>query len=68
MLCILLFGSIQGISSSTQLLAKSSEETPVSSPLVPISLLGRSTGEEQNQKTITKADKVQAILKGIKQV
>ncbi|XP_027188982.1 uncharacterized protein [Cicer arietinum] len=57
----------QGISSSTQLLAKSSEETPVSSPLVPISLLGRSTGEEQNQKTITKADKVQAILKGIKQ-
>ncbi|CAL5207953.1 unnamed protein product [Lathyrus oleraceus] len=57
----------QGISSSTQLLKNSSEEAPVSSPLVPVSLLGSSKGEEQNQKPITKAEKVQAVLKKIKQ-
>ncbi|XP_050908206.1 54S ribosomal protein L22, mitochondrial [Lathyrus oleraceus] len=57
----------KGISSSTQLLKNSSEEAPVSSPLVPVSLLGSSKGEEQNQKPITKAEKVQAVLKKIKQ-
>lgn len=57
----------QGISSSTQLLANSSEETPVLSPLAPVSLLGSSEGEDQKQKAVTKAEKVQAVLKGIKQ-
>ena len=64
-ICVFQF---QGISSSTQLLKNSSEEAPVSSPLVPVSLLGSSKGEEQNQKPITKAEKVQAVLKKIKQV
>jgi len=50
------------------LLKNSSEEAPVSSPLVPVSSFGSSQGEEQNKKAITKADKVQAILKKIKQV
>ncbi|KAJ1389209.1 hypothetical protein SESBI_38483 [Sesbania bispinosa] len=64
----LLKGIKQGISSTTQLLANSSEETPVSSPLAPVLLLGSSKGEEQNQKAVTKAEKVQAVLKGIRQV
>ncbi|KAL2319466.1 hypothetical protein Fmac_028435 [Flemingia macrophylla] len=42
-------------------------KTPVSSPLVPVSLLGSSNGEDQKEKTITKVEKVQAVLKGIKQ-
>jgi hypothetical protein len=50
----------QGISSSTKFLNKTSEEAPVTSPLVPLSL-GSSKG-------VTKAEKVQAILKKIKQV
>jgi hypothetical protein len=58
----------QGISSSTLLLKNSTEEAPVSSPLVPISSFGSSKAEEQNQKAITKAEKVQAVLKKIKQV
>jgi large subunit ribosomal protein L22 len=57
----------QGISSSTLLLKNSTEEAPVSSPLVPISSFGSSKAEEQNQKAITKAEKVQAVLKKIKQ-
>ncbi|RDX83215.1 rplV [Mucuna pruriens] len=57
----------QGISSSTWLLANSSEETPVLSPLAPVSLLDSSKGEDQKQKAVTKKEKVQAILKGIKQ-
>ncbi|TKY65511.1 50S ribosomal protein L22 [Spatholobus suberectus] len=57
----------QGISSSAQLLANSSEETPVLSPLAPVSLLGSSKGEDQKQKAVTKPEKVQAVLKGIKQ-
>ncbi|KAL9315065.1 hypothetical protein ACSQ67_016066 [Phaseolus vulgaris] len=56
-----------GISSTTPLLANSSEETPVLSPLVPVSSLGSSKGEDQKQKAVTKPEKVQAILKGIKQ-
>ncbi|KAK7374200.1 hypothetical protein VNO80_07627 [Phaseolus coccineus] len=56
----------QGISSTT-FLANSSEETPVLSPLVPVSSLGSSKGEDQKQKAVTKPEKVQAILKGIKQ-
>jgi len=58
----------QGISSSAQLLANSSEETPVLSPLAPVSLLSSSKGEDQKQKVVTKPEKVQAILKAIKQV
>ncbi|XP_027930166.1 uncharacterized protein LOC114186307 [Vigna unguiculata] len=57
----------QGISSTAPLLANSSEETPVLSPLVPVSSLGSSKGEDQKQKAVTKPEKVQAILKGIKQ-
>ncbi|KAI4347335.1 hypothetical protein L6164_008153 [Bauhinia variegata] len=57
----------QGISSSTKLLANSSEETPVSSPLTPLSLLGTGKSEDQTQKQVTKPSKVQAVLKGIKQ-
>ncbi|KAK8466848.1 hypothetical protein PHAVU_008G172100, partial [Phaseolus vulgaris] len=57
-----------GISSTTPLLANSSEETPVLSPLVPVSSLGSSKGEDQKQKVVTKPEKVQAILKGIKQI
>ncbi|KAH1199687.1 50S ribosomal protein L22 [Glycine max] len=57
----------QGISSSAQLLANSSEETPVLSPLAPVSLLSSSKGEDQKQKVVTKPEKVQAILKAIKQ-
>lgn len=37
------------------------------SPLVPVSSLGSSKGEDQKQKAVTKPEKVQAILKGIKQ-
>ncbi|XP_020218548.1 uncharacterized protein LOC109801831 [Cajanus cajan] len=58
---------LRGISSSTWLLANSSEETPISSPLVPVSLLGSSKGEDQKQKAVTKPENVQAVLKGIKQ-
>ncbi|KAE9613816.1 putative ribosomal protein L22/L17 [Lupinus albus] len=61
---------LQGISTTTHLLASSSEpeQTPISSPLAPISLLGASKGEQdQNQKPLAKKDKVQAVLKGIKQ-
>ncbi|XP_061359201.1 uncharacterized protein LOC133303326 [Gastrolobium bilobum] len=57
----------QGISSSTQLLVDLSEKTAVSSPLVPVSFLGSTKGEDQKQKAVTKPEKVQAILKGIKQ-
>ncbi|KAK7340199.1 hypothetical protein VNO77_20896 [Canavalia gladiata] len=57
----------QGISSTTWLLANSSEEAPISSPLAPVPLLGSSKGEDQKQKAATKPEKVQAILKGIKQ-
>ncbi|KAL2658238.1 hypothetical protein AAZV13_03G010233 [Glycine max] len=46
--------------------ANSSEETPVLSPLVPVSLLGSSKGEDQKQKVVTKQVKVQAVLKAIK--
>ncbi|TKY60122.1 Disease resistance protein [Spatholobus suberectus] len=49
-----------GVSSSTRLLAKSSLETPVLSPLAPVSLLGSSKGETQNQKAVTKSKEVQA--------
>ncbi|XP_068484964.1 uncharacterized protein [Phaseolus vulgaris] len=62
----LLTSSEKGISSTT-FLANSPEETPVLSPLVPVSSLGSSKGEYQKQKAVTKPEKVQAILKRIKQ-
>ncbi|KAL0333564.1 UNVERIFIED_CONTAM: 50S ribosomal protein L22, chloroplastic [Sesamum angustifolium] len=52
--------------SSRSLLAESSEATPVSSPLIPA--LPSSTGNTETQKAISKPSKVQAVLKGIKQV
>ncbi|XP_019457240.1 PREDICTED: uncharacterized protein LOC109357687 [Lupinus angustifolius] len=61
---------LQGISTTTKLLVNSSEpeQTPISSPLAQVSLLGASNGEQdQNKKPLNKKDKVQAVLKGIKQ-
>ncbi|XP_021904739.1 uncharacterized protein LOC110819740 [Carica papaya] len=54
-----------GISSSRKLLAASSEETPIPSPLMPVLALG--SGKAEEQKTASKPSKVQAILKDIKQ-
>lgn len=58
-----------GISTSRMLLADSSDATPVSSPLIPISAhkAGKTEGQTENQAVKPKPDKVQAILKGIKQ-
>lgn len=57
----------QGISTSRILLA---DATPISSPLIPISATSSGTNESQteNQAVKPKPEKVQAILKGIKQV
>ncbi|KAH0685593.1 hypothetical protein KY284_016146 [Solanum tuberosum] len=52
------------LSSSRTLLAD--DATPVSSPLTP--LLTSSTSSTEAEKAITKPSKVQAVLKGIKQV
>lgn len=55
-----------GISSSRKLLAAdSSEIVPVSSPLTPA--FASTSGKTESQKAVTKPEKVQAILKGIKQ-
>lgn len=59
-----------GISTSRYLLADSpSDATPISSPLIPISAAkaGKSESQTENQAVKPKPDKVQAILKGIKQ-
>ncbi|XP_031279854.1 uncharacterized protein LOC116138284 [Pistacia vera] len=53
------------ISSSRQLLAESSNETPISSPLTPV--LAIDSGKTDEQKVVVKPSKVQAVLKGIKQ-
>ncbi|CAK7342105.1 unnamed protein product [Dovyalis caffra] len=53
-----------GISSSRKLLADSSEEQPVSSLLTPVLAIGSGKTEEQN--AVSKPEKVQAVLKGIK--
>ncbi|KAI9087354.1 hypothetical protein K1719_030674 [Acacia pycnantha] len=58
---------LQGIASSTKVLANSSEETPVSSPLTPVLSLGSGKTEDQKQKAVVKRSEVQAVLKGIKQ-
>ena len=59
---------IQGISSSRKLLAESSEEKAIPSPLTPVLAINSGKSEDQNQKVVSKPSKVQAILKGIKQV
>ncbi|XP_042476803.1 39S ribosomal protein L22, mitochondrial-like [Macadamia integrifolia] len=55
-----------GISSSRKLLADSSSDiTPISSPLIPIS--APNSGKTETQAVVSKPAKVQAVLKGIKQ-
>lgn len=54
-----------GISSSRNLLAKSSDETPISSPLTP--RLAIDSGKAEDKKVVSKPATVQAVLKGIKQ-
>lgn len=56
-----------GISSSRKLLAESSEEKAIPSPLTPVLAINSGKNEDQNQKVVSKPSKVQAILKGIKQ-
>lgn len=56
-----------GISSSRYLLAGSSEEAAIPSPLTPVLAINSGKSEDQNQKAIAKPSKVQAVLKGIKQ-
>uniref|UniRef100_A0A7C8YP32 Large ribosomal subunit protein uL22c n=1 Tax=Opuntia streptacantha TaxID=393608 RepID=A0A7C8YP32_OPUST len=59
-----------GISTSRMLLSDpTSDATPVSSPLIPISAhkAGKSESPTENQAVKPKPDKVQAVLKGIKQ-
>ncbi|EEF38295.1 50S ribosomal protein L22 [Ricinus communis] len=55
-----------GISSSRKLLADSSEQTPIRSPLTP-ALTPLSSGKTEEKKAICKQSKVQAVLKNIKQ-
>ncbi|KAM3706098.1 hypothetical protein ACJW31_03G127400 [Castanea mollissima] len=57
-----------GISSSRKLLAESSEEAAIPSPLTPVLAISSGKGEDQNQKAVSKPSTVQAVLKGIKQV
>lgn len=59
-----------GISTSRMLLSDSSSDaTPISSPLIPISAhkAGQTESQTENQAVKPKPDKVQAVLKGIKQ-
>ncbi|KAK9755816.1 hypothetical protein RND81_01G053000 [Saponaria officinalis] len=58
-----------GISTSRMLSDSSSDAKPVSSPLIPISAARAAESESQteNQPVKPKPDKVQAVLKGIKQ-
>ncbi|XP_021289877.1 uncharacterized protein LOC110420826 [Herrania umbratica] len=54
-----------GISTSRKLLAGSSEETPISSPLTPV--LAINSGKTEEKKVVPNRSKVQAVLKNIKQ-
>ncbi|XP_022766933.1 uncharacterized protein LOC111311638 isoform X2 [Durio zibethinus] len=56
----------EGISTSRKLLAGSSEETPISSPLTPV--LAIDGGKTEEKKVVPSCSKVQAVLKKIKQV
>ncbi|KAF7149398.1 hypothetical protein RHSIM_Rhsim03G0061600 [Rhododendron simsii] len=53
-------------SASRTLLASSSDEIPISSPLTPVLALG--SGKPEEEKVLSKPSKVQAVLKGIKQL
>ncbi|KAB1222538.1 50S ribosomal protein L22 [Morella rubra] len=57
-----------GVSSSRKLLAESSEEAAISSPLTPVLAINSGKNEDQNPRAVSKPAKVQAVLKGIKQV
>ncbi|TYH89252.1 hypothetical protein ES332_D01G245600v1 [Gossypium tomentosum] len=54
-----------GISTSRKLLAGSSEETPIASPLTPV--LAIDSGKTEEKKVVPNRTKVQAVLKKIKQ-
>ncbi|KAF4348601.1 hypothetical protein F8388_020997, partial [Cannabis sativa] len=56
-----------GISTSRKLLANSSEEAPIRSPLTPVLALNSGKAEDQQQKAVSKPSTVQAVLKNIKQ-
>ncbi|KAL5571839.1 hypothetical protein UlMin_021436 [Ulmus minor] len=56
-----------GISTTRKLLADLSDETLVRSPLTPALALNNGKSEDQDQKVVSKPDKVQAVLKCIKQ-
>ncbi|KAL0009518.1 hypothetical protein SO802_011020 [Lithocarpus litseifolius] len=53
--------------SSRKLLAESSEEAAIPSPLTPVLALSSGKGEDQNQKAVSKTSTIQVVLKGIKQ-
>lgn len=57
---------LQGFTGTRSLLTDASDATPISSPLMPA--LPSSTGNTETQKAICKTSRVQAALKGIKQV
>ncbi|OMO50147.1 Ribosomal protein L22/L17 [Corchorus capsularis] len=57
--------SNEGISTSRNLLAGASEETPISSPLTPV--LAINSGKTEEKKVAPNRSKVQAVLKNIKQ-
>ncbi|CAK9168063.1 unnamed protein product [Ilex paraguariensis] len=54
-----------GFTSSSKVLADSSEASPIPSPLTPV--LALNSGKTEAQKAVSKPSNVQAILKGIKQ-
>ncbi|CAL1353297.1 unnamed protein product [Linum trigynum] len=54
-----------GISYSRTMLADSSEDKPIPSPLTPV--LALDSGKAEDQKAVSKPATVQAVLKGIKQ-
>ncbi|CAK9160856.1 unnamed protein product [Ilex paraguariensis] len=55
-----------GFTSSSKVLADSSEASPIPSPLTPV--LALNSGKTEAQKAVSKPSNVQAILKGIKQI
>ncbi|CAI0377044.1 unnamed protein product [Linum tenue] len=57
---------LQGISYSRTMLADSSEDKPIPSPLTP-PVLALDSGKAEDQKAVSKPATVQAVLKGIKQ-
>ncbi|MBA0856670.1 hypothetical protein Goshw_001378 [Gossypium schwendimanii] len=62
---VVLYLHALGISTSRKLLAGSSEETPISSPLTPV--LAIDIGKTEEKKGVANRTKVQVVLKKIKQ-